>query len=567
MKQIIANIIFASLIATSFQSNLLAASVQNENMNINNAIKYQTSLAAISPSTAKIIMQASKLGKSLNPYTAAFTLADFLRTKGYDHGYPMTVSNILAKDMGENQIFGFGDSLDPLTILGYQYIGDANIIYDAIDKNIMAIVQKHKELKTNDIDSYLPAISQDILSYLNKDIEITEEGYISDVDYRISVGNLLKIKPELIKTFDSDIISSILESSPFMVVPYKIIRNEIGEGIPVLAFPTTVIYWTDNKLIDKNSEIYKKIMKYIGEILKTPEGIAMEGSSGGDDPGENNIPTTIDTDQSSNCTKVRLMPKMFFLNGRLYIPTPDYIRNKEEVSRWANTNGVNILLPQGFDQDNPTTHPNNIEITGFVRGGGGFCCTTQDSSRGRPDEEPYNRVVSYTNGYTYDGEYANGNPNGHGIMTFPNGDRYDGQWRDGFRHGHGGMSYANGDVYDGQWRYGLRNGHGIMTYDNGDRYDGEWWDGNRNGHGIMTYANGDRYTGRWFRGDLRRGQMRYANGDVYDGAWANGQRNGTGVMVYGNGERYDGAWLNGQRNGNGGGMAYVLPWADLFFQA
>jgi hypothetical protein len=61
MKKIIVNIICTSLIATSFQSNLLAASVQNENININNAIKYQTSLAAISPSTAKTVVNISRL--------------------------------------------------------------------------------------------------------------------------------------------------------------------------------------------------------------------------------------------------------------------------------------------------------------------------------------------------------------------------------------------------------------------------------------------------------------------------------------------------------------------------
>jgi hypothetical protein len=84
----------------------------------------------------------------------------------------MTVSNILAKDMGENKIFGFGESFGMSAISGYEYIGDANIIYDAIDKNIKAIFQKHKELKTNDINSYFNAISPEILSYLNKDIII-----------------------------------------------------------------------------------------------------------------------------------------------------------------------------------------------------------------------------------------------------------------------------------------------------------------------------------------------------------------------------------------------------------
>jgi hypothetical protein len=253
-----------------------------------------------------------------------------------------------------------------------------------------------------------------------------------------------------------------------------------------------------SRLIDKTVRNYNFDQYLIGEASDT---VSTGGSSGGDDPGENNIPTTIDTDQSSNCTKVRLMPKMFFLNGRLYIPTPDYIRNKEEVSRWANTNGGNIILPQGFDQDNPTTHPNKIEITGFVRGGGGFCCTTQDSSRGRPDEEPYNRVVIYTNGDIYSGQWANDNRNGNGIMTYANGDVYDGTWANGRPYGHGVMTYANGDVYDGHFPYG----HGVMTYANGDVYDGTWLNGRRNGNGVMTYANGESYEGKWTNGNPANG--------------------------------------------------------------
>jgi hypothetical protein len=319
-----------------------------------------------------------------------------------------------------------------------------------------------------------------------------------------------------------------------------------------------------SRLIDETVRNYNVDQNPIGEASDT---VSTGGPAGGDDPGKNNIPTTIYTDQSSNSTQVKLMSKMFVVNGRLYMLTPDYIRNEEEVSRWANTNGGNIIVPQEFDKDDPTTHPNTIEITGFVCGGGGFCCTTQDSSRERHAE-------LNGDGWSYSGGVRNGQPYGIGIMRYANGDRYIGEWANGQRtngeiyyinggsyegewlndlpHGNGEMTYANGDRYIGGWANGQRTGNGVMTYDNDIRYEGTWVDGQPNGHGIARYANGNIYDGVWVDGQQTgHGEMTYDNDDRYYGTWLNGQRTGNGVMRYANGDRYIGGWANGQQTGHG----------------
>ena len=55
------------------------------------------------------------------------------------------------------------------------------------------------------------------------------------------------------------------------------------------------------------------------------------------------------------------------------------------------------------------------------------------------------------------------------------------------------MKYLDGDIYEGEWAEGFENGHGVMEYVEGDSYDGEWKDGKRHGSGTYTYANGEIY--------------------------------------------------------------------------
>lgn len=60
-------------------------------------------------------------------------------------------------------------------------------------------------------------------------------------------------------------------------------------------------------------------------------------------------------------------------------------------------------------------------------------------------------VCKYANGDRYEGEVANAQPNGQGLMYFANGDRYEGQFQSGKFNGNGTYTFKNGDRRVGQW--------------------------------------------------------------------------------------------------------------------
>ena len=60
-------------------------------------------------------------------------------------------------------------------------------------------------------------------------------------------------------------------------------------------------------------------------------------------------------------------------------------------------------------------------------------------------------VCAYANGDRYEGNVANAQPNGQGLMYFANGDRYEGQFQFGKFNGSGTYTFKNGDRRVGQW--------------------------------------------------------------------------------------------------------------------
>ena len=93
---------------------------------------------------------------------------------------------------------------------------------------------------------------------------------------------------------------------------------------------------------------------------------------------------------------------------------------------------------------------------------------------------------------------ARTNPgNGYKVVTYSSGDRYEGEYRDNKRNGWGVYTYANGNRHEGKYRDGKVNGLGVKTYSNGDRYEGDYRDDKRNGWGVYTYASGARHEGEY----------------------------------------------------------------------
>jgi len=76
-----------------------------------------------------------------------------------------------------------------------------------------------------------------------------------------------------------------------------------------------------------------------------------------------------------------------------------------------------------------------------------------------------------------EGEFANGQREGHGSYKFSDGGQYTGSWKDGRYSGYGTCSWEDGRCYQGEWRNGMAHGKGRETYADGTvRHDGQWVD-------------------------------------------------------------------------------------------
>lgn len=159
---------------------------------------------------------------------------------------------------------------------------------------------------------------------------------------------------------------------------------------------------------------------------------------------------------------------------------------------------------------------------------------------------------TYTNGCTYTGAYAAGQPNGRGVYSCPTGYRYEGSYSLGAINGQGKETLPTGEIYEGAFVGGLRNGTGHMTFTDGSSYEGEFVNGKRNGTGTQRFKDGSVYVGEW-KDDRRNGDGSYTTGDqqwTYDGAWANDKRAGQGRLSANDGSyTYIGAFANDQRTG------------------
>ncbi|TYZ69179.1 hypothetical protein PybrP1_006161 [[Pythium] brassicae (nom. inval.)] len=196
-------------------------------------------------------------------------------------------------------------------------------------------------------------------------------------------------------------------------------------------------------------------------------------------------------------------------------------------------------------------------------------------------------VLVFANGDRYEGAFAHGFRDGHGVFTSERGNRvFEGQWRRSEKHGVGRERWlASGDRYDGEYERDVFHGRGVLTRGvSGSTYDGEFQDGKKHGRGRMEFAVKPRagggsgkadlksvlamgisssagggagsvsvYDGSWKDGRMHgEGKYTRADGGFYEGTWLDGLCHGVGKeMVLATGELYDGQWLKGQRHGEG----------------
>lgn len=159
-------------------------------------------------------------------------------------------------------------------------------------------------------------------------------------------------------------------------------------------------------------------------------------------------------------------------------------------------------------------------------------------------------TMEYVNGWTYVGNWENGNWSGEGELTTPEF-VYSGEWVTGIPQGEGLVKYTNGCSYDGTWNLGKRNGWGEAYNIDSSYYQGEWVEGEYAGQGTLYFADGSVYDGQWSNG-LQHGLGSYTSEDFhYVGQWEEGWINGEGRIEYNNGDYYEGNFVENQRYGLG----------------
>ncbi len=141
---------------------------------------------------------------------------------------------------------------------------------------------------------------------------------------------------------------------------------------------------------------------------------------------------------------------------------------------------------------------------------------------------------------------------GRGQMSWSNGDTYSGEFANNLRHGWGTyIERSSGKVWAGQWRYDRMHGRGTLTCPVGSSggssqtktYDGMFSNGLRHGSGSQNFPSGASYFGEWVR-DQREGlgEYRFGNGDIYRGWFRANKRSGSGILKSANGNTFDGEW-------------------------
>ena len=64
------------------------------------------------------------------------------------------------------------------------------------------------------------------------------------------------------------------------------------------------------------------------------------------------------------------------------------------------------------------------------------------------------------------------------------------------------MYYSTGDKYDGEYKNGMRNGKGILYSNDGSRYEGKWINDVKDGKGISYSNDGTETHEEWSEGKL-----------------------------------------------------------------
>ena len=137
------------------------------------------------------------------------------------------------------------------------------------------------------------------------------------------------------------------------------------------------------------------------------------------------------------------------------------------------------------------------------------------------------------NGVNYDGEWVNGQRDGHGKEWRVGGrERYAGSWKEDKKTGSCTACFADGRTYEGEMEDGRMEGKGKLTTPGGDVYEGQFVSELFEGEGRMVYADGSVYKGGWKRGlrDCEVAEFEDTKGNRYEVPFKDDKMDGCGVL-------------------------------------
>ena len=162
--------------------------------------------------------------------------------------------------------------------------------------------------------------------------------------------------------------------------------------------------------------------------------------------------------------------------------------------------------------------------------------------------------ITFENGDVYEGNFEDDRFNGKGVLSYADGDIYEGEFKDGSRHGYGILRRADGDIYEGSFVGGEIEGKGKYTYTDGSVEEGEFKNGELNGRGKYTDLDGYAEEGEFKDGHLIKGKATFPFGILCEGEWKiDGENKGHGKITYPNGDCYEGEWTD----------RYTMPWGEF----
>lgn len=139
------------------------------------------------------------------------------------------------------------------------------------------------------------------------------------------------------------------------------------------------------------------------------------------------------------------------------------------------------------------------------------------------------------------------------VITFDNGYVYEGELKHNIFEGKG--KYYNSKnpniCYYGDWKQGLKSGIGREMFEDGSVYEGEFSNGKQNGKGKLILSDGKIFIGDFVNGNIKgQGKFTYSEDSYYEGEWDNNFFNGFGCL-YSKNKKFIGYFNDNKKNGLG----------------